>query len=222
VSVFAPEIPALPRGYTGVPRELVAASQRQRLLHGVTVAVAAKGYGATTITDIAARAGVSKKTFYEHFAGKADCFLASYDHGREALLAATNDAAVAAADAGAGPIDQLRAGNRAYLAFLVAEEHYARTFFLEVLAAGPEAVARYQDCRMSFAAGLRAWHTHARAQRPSWPAAPDVAYEAATGATHDLTMRRIAAGRTATLPVLEDDLLLVQLSLLRVPRPRRG
>src|SRR5438067_10568100 len=91
VSVFAPAIPGLPSGYTGIPRELVEASQRQRLLHGVTAAVARKGYGATTIADITAQAGVSKKTFYEHFADKLSCFLAAYDLGSTAMLRAVND-----------------------------------------------------------------------------------------------------------------------------------
>src|SRR5881275_634529 len=104
VSVFAPAIPGLPSGYTGLPRELVAASQRQRLLHGVTATVARKGYGPTTIADITAQAGVSKKTFYEHFADKLACFLAAYDLGSAAMLGAVNDASRAAvAD---GPVEQ--------------------------------------------------------------------------------------------------------------------
>src|SRR5438309_7877518 len=86
VSVFAPAIPGLPSGYTGLTRELVEASQRQRLLYGVTTTVAEKGYGPTTIGDITARAGVSKKTFYEHFADKLACFLAAHDVGAQAML----------------------------------------------------------------------------------------------------------------------------------------
>src|SRR2546425_8449639 len=92
VSVFAPAIPGLPSGYTGLPRELVEASQRQRLLHGVTVTVAEKGYGPTTIADITARAGVSKKTFYEHFPDKLACFLAAHDVGGQAMLDAVTNA----------------------------------------------------------------------------------------------------------------------------------
>ena len=88
-SVFAAEIQALPSGYTGLPRQLVEASQRQRLVHGVTIAVADKGFAAATIADITDRAGVSKKTFYEHFSDKLACFLAAYDHGSAAILART-------------------------------------------------------------------------------------------------------------------------------------
>lgn len=137
ISVFAPTIPGLPSGYTGVPRELVEASQRQRLLHAVTVTVAEKGYGRSTIVDITAVAGVSKKTFYEHFPDKLACFLAAHDVGCQAMLDAATNASRDALHAGADPVEQLRCANRGYLRFLIDEEPYARTFFLDTLAAGP-------------------------------------------------------------------------------------
>jgi AcrR family transcriptional regulator len=217
VSVFAPTIPGLPSGYTGLPRELVEASQRQRLLHGVTVIVAEKGYGAATILDITARAGVSKKTFYEHFPDKLACFLAAHDVGSKAMLDAATNASRDAFQAGADPIEQLRSANRGYLTFLVDEEPYARTFFLETLAAGPEAIARYRRCRDGFVTSLRVWHDHARRRHPEWPAATQLAYEAAMGAAHELALARIATGRTAELAGLEEDLLNVQLAILGVP-----
>jgi AcrR family transcriptional regulator len=217
ISVFAPTIPGLPSGYTGVARELVQASQRQRLLHAVTVTVAEKGYGPATIVDITAVAGVSKKTFYEHFPDKLACFLAAHDVGCEAMLEAAIDASRDAFQTGLEPIEQLRCANRGYLTFLIDEEPYARTFFLETLAAGPEAIARYRRCREAFVTSLRTWHDHARRRHPSWPPASQLAYEAAMGAVHDLALARIATGRTGELAGLEDDLLDVQLAILRVP-----
>ena len=56
----------------------MAASQRTRLLEAVGATVAEKGYAAATIDDIVRGAGVSKKTFYEHFDDKLGCFLAAY------------------------------------------------------------------------------------------------------------------------------------------------
>jgi AcrR family transcriptional regulator len=217
VSVFAPTIPGLPSGYTGLPRQLVEASQRQRLLHGVTATVAEKGYGPATIGDITAQAGVSKKTFYEHFPDKLASFLAAHDHGCEAMLDAVTSASRDALKEGVDPVEQLRRANRAYLAFLVAEEPYARMFFLETLAAGPEAITRYRSCRESFVASLRVWHKHARELQLDWPAGSELAYEAAMGAAHELALGRIATGRTAELADLEDDLLDIQLAILRVP-----
>jgi AcrR family transcriptional regulator len=218
VSVFAPTIPGLPSGYSGLPRELVEASQRQRLLHGVTTTVAEKGYGPVTVGDISARAGVSKKTFYEHFQDKLACFLAAHEIGCRAMLDAVTSASRDALRAGADPIGQLRCANRGYLTFLIEEEPYARTFFLETLAAGPEAIARYRRCREGFVTSLRTWHDHARQRHSDWPPATPLAFEAAMGAANELALARIATGRTAELAGLEDELLEIQLAILRVPR----
>ena len=218
VSVFAPTIPGLPSGYTGLPRELVEASQRQRLLHGVTVTVAEKGFGTATVGEISARAGVSKRTFYEHFPDRLACFLAAHELGCQAMLDAVTEASGEALAASLDSLDQLRAANRAYLRFLVDEEPYARMFFLETPAAGPEAIARYQHCRERFVESLRVWHDHGRRHHADWPAVPDLAYEAATGAVHELAFARIATARTAELSTLDDDVLEIQRTLLRVPR----
>ena len=52
---------------------------RGRLLEGMAIAVASKGYADTTIADIVREASVSRRTFYEHFATKADCLVALYE-----------------------------------------------------------------------------------------------------------------------------------------------
>ena len=213
-SVFGAEIAALPSGYTGLPRELVAASQRQRLIHGVTLAVAENGYAAATVTRITERAGVSKKTFYELFDDKLGCFLAAYDHGSRAILAEVARAATGAQRRGEDAVEQLRAGTRAYLAFLAFEEPYARTFCLEMLAAGPEAVARHRGCREAFAGTVRAWHERNRADHPEWPSPSPLAFEAATGVVYEVSSARIASRRGSELPSLEDELLAAQLAIL--------
>lgn len=217
-SVFAPGITTIPRGYSGLPRELVAASQRQRLVHGVTMAVAETGLAAATVTAISARAGVSKRTFYEHFPDKLDCFLAAYAHGSAAILETVTGAATAAHTEGADAHAQLRAGTRAYLAFLVAEAPYARTFTLEILAAGPEAIAQHRACREGFTATVKAWFALNR--EPGWPRPSDFAFESATGVVHETCSARVAADQTDELPGLEDELLTVQLAILGVPELR--
>ena len=215
-SAFAAEITALPSGYTGLPRQLVEASQRQRLVHGVTLAVADKGFAGATITDITDRAGVSKKTFYEHFADKLACFLAAYDHGSAAILADVAAASAAARAGGLDAVGQLRAGTRAYLGFLEFEAPYARTFALEMLAAGPEAIARHRACREAFAENLAIWHGLGRRDHPDWPAASPFAFEAATGVVYEVSSARVATGRTGELSELEDELVGAQLAILGI------
>src|SRR4051795_2217185 len=82
----------LPRGPHGLERDVVLASQRGRMLGAMADAVAGKGFAATTVADVVAGAGVSRKTFYEHFRDKEECFLAAYDTGVDLVL----DAIVAA------------------------------------------------------------------------------------------------------------------------------
>ncbi|MGH2822903.1 MAG: TetR/AcrR family transcriptional regulator, partial [Thermoleophilaceae bacterium] len=82
----------LPRGTHGLDPVVVAASQRARLLEAVGRAVADKGYAAATIDDIVRGAGVSKKTFYEHFKDKLDCFLAAYEAASDELLGRLREA----------------------------------------------------------------------------------------------------------------------------------
>lgn len=48
---------------------------RQRLLDGLAASIAERGYHASTVADVVRYARTSKRTFYDHFAGKQECFL---------------------------------------------------------------------------------------------------------------------------------------------------
>src|ERR1700691_6037940 len=69
----------LPRGPQALPPEQVAADQRERLYEATIKAVNERGFVATTISDLVAGAGVSRRSFYEHFENKEECLLATYD-----------------------------------------------------------------------------------------------------------------------------------------------
>ncbi|HEV2784299.1 MAG TPA: TetR/AcrR family transcriptional regulator [Actinophytocola sp.] len=53
-----------------------SATFRQRLLDGLAASIAEDGYRNTTVADIVRRARTSRRTFYEHFTGKEECFVA--------------------------------------------------------------------------------------------------------------------------------------------------
>src|SRR5215204_1386299 len=143
-----PDIPRrLPRGTHGLDRDVVEASQRTRLLEAVGRAVAERGYGAATIDDVVRRAGVSKKTFYEHFADKEDCFLAAYETASEELFERVREAHESHDDW----LDRTRAGIVAYLRWLAADPALARVYLVEVAAAGPHALERRERVRDRYA-----------------------------------------------------------------------
>ncbi len=75
-----------PRGRHRLPPEVIARSQRERLLEAAVRVVAEKGYGPTTVADLTREAGISRTTFYAMFDDKEGCFLAAYDGIVDALV----------------------------------------------------------------------------------------------------------------------------------------
>jgi AcrR family transcriptional regulator len=201
----SPDIPRrLPRGTHGLDRDVVEASQRTRLLEAVGRAVAERGYAAATIDDVVRRAGVSKKTFYEHFADKEDCFLAAYEAASEELLERVREA-----HAGDGDwVERTRAGIVAYLRWLAADPALARVYLVEVAAAGPRALERREALRDRYAELIRE-------RRPS-----DLPFEilhAVVAAVDDVVVRHIRESGAEDLPALEPVLVYLQTALLAGP-----
>src|SRR3984885_15531111 len=69
----------LPTGTHGLDPELVKRDQRSRLQKAMVELIAAKGYPAVRIVDLAKLAHVSQPTFYSLYADKEDLFLSAYD-----------------------------------------------------------------------------------------------------------------------------------------------
>jgi AcrR family transcriptional regulator len=128
---------SLPRGRHRLSRETVTESQRSRLLEALIDLVATHGYARTTVGGIAAKAGVSRTTFYELFDSKEAIFRAAYDDVTSRMI----DYIVGAIGrAGDDPPERLAAGIEAYFAWAAAHPAAARTFILEVHTAGPDAL----------------------------------------------------------------------------------
>jgi AcrR family transcriptional regulator len=202
----------LPRGPHQLAREEVLASQRARMLDAMAHAVAAKGYAATTVADVVGGAGVSRKTFYEHFQDKEDCFLAAFDAGVQILVDTVERATL---EAEGEWRNHIRAGVRAYLNALAAVPDFARTFLIEVLAAGPRALERRAEVHGRFAELLKKLHESYRADHPDEiPELPDEVFTAVVGAVDELVSDRVRKGRTAELPELGPVISYLQIAFL--------
>ena len=201
----------LPRGRHAAPRDVVRQTQRARMLDAMVQSVAEKGYARVAVADVVERAGVSRKTFYEQFANKEECFVAAYDDGVDRLLAAIDAALATLAP------DWLAAARRAvevYLDAMAASPAFARAFLIEALGAGPVALARRRAVQDRFAAQLEAVHRRARADIPDIPEVPPHTFRAAVGAVNELVTAHVLERGADTLPELTDAILDVHLALL--------
>ena len=128
----------LPHGPHSLSREQVTADQRQRLVAAMIGAVGEKGYAATTVADVIARAGVSRKTFYEHYADTQECFLATYDTIARAGVRRMSRAYQAAA----GWPDRVAAAIRALFESSIENPDALRLLMIEIAAVGPAGIER--------------------------------------------------------------------------------
>lgn len=110
---------------------------RSRLLQGMAHAVAANGYAATTIADIVREASVSRRTFYEHFDGKAECLVALYEAASRNALKVLRGAI----DPGQPWDAQVEQALAAYLGCLASNPLLMRTLYIEILGLGPSGLA---------------------------------------------------------------------------------
>jgi len=126
----------LPPGRHGIPADLVRAHQRLRLLEAAASAVAEQGYGRITAARVTELAGVSSRTFYQHFEDLWACLLAAYET-EASRLCREIEAACATLVEERGPIAEAdrrgraRAGIAAALGFLAAEPDIARLLSAE-------------------------------------------------------------------------------------------
>lgn len=162
-------------------------------------AVASKGYGDTTLADIVAAANVSRRTFYEHFADKAECLLALYEHGSNRLVAQVRQAIDPQAD---GP-DQVRQAMAAYLDTLARHPELLRTVFMDILALGERGLAvRRQGYERL--ADLVVEMSRRRAAQTGGQALSVPLAMAVVGGVNELVLMHIEQGRTEGLRDLLD------------------
>ncbi|MFB4306139.1 TetR/AcrR family transcriptional regulator [Actinomadura sp. GTD37] len=104
---------------------------RERLFGAAIELIAESGLAATTVDQIAERAGVAKGTVYYNFGSKAALFSALLEYGVERLATALREAA-----SGRAPLDALDAVVAAELAFIGEHESFARLLIAETWRSG--------------------------------------------------------------------------------------
>jgi len=125
-------------GRNGLAREQVSDIQRARMLAAMVEEVAERGAGNVTVAHVVARSGVSRRTFYELFSGREDCFLAAFD---DAVTRIASEVIPAYEQPGRWR-ERMRAALTALLEVLDDDPGMGRLVIVEVLGAGPKALER--------------------------------------------------------------------------------
>jgi AcrR family transcriptional regulator len=122
----------------GLPREHVSEIQRMRILSAMAEVASEKGAGSVTVAHVVTRAGVSRRTFYDLFADREECFLAAFEEAIDRVSAQV----IEAYEAQSTWRERIRAGLWSLLVFLDEEPATARLCVVESLAAGPRVLER--------------------------------------------------------------------------------
>lgn len=199
---------SLPRHRHGLSRGTVRASQEVRILVATADVVAERGYAGASLRQIAARAGVSTKTFYELYADKEAAFLAAYA-SVDVLVERMRGAVAGATDARG----VLRAGLTTYLETLAAGPSFARALVLEAFSTTDAIRSRRRAGLEAFAATMVEGLRRVRGAGGPDPAATGADRElliGALGGVNELCVQHLGRYEAATLP----DIATVALTLL--------
>jgi AcrR family transcriptional regulator len=188
-----------PPGRQRLSREFIARHQRARIVNALAEETMDRGYRAVTVADIVRRAGIARNTFYDNFASKEDCFLATQDYGVEESLSRI----VEAASEGEAWEDRLAAGLGAFLKLIAGAPALARTCIVEALSAGDAAQERYEQSLQAFIPLLKI----GREDSPFAGDLPETLEETIIGGIFWVIYQRIVQGQTEQIETLLPDLV---------------
>ncbi len=171
-------------GAADVPNE-----HRARLLHAMAHVAATQGFAASSIAAVVAEAGVSKRTFYEHFADKDACFLELYRAASASALRTLRESVQPERPWQ----DQVEHALGAYLAHLAAGPQLTRMLFVEIHHLGPAGATVRRGVMQRLADYmLETINTQDTVLTPTMAMA-------AVGGIHELVLQAIERGETAQL-----------------------
>jgi AcrR family transcriptional regulator len=187
----------LPTGMHGLDPELVKSDQRERLRNAMVELIAAKGYQAVRIIDLARLARVSQPTFYSLFGDKEELFVSAYDE----IAERTYRAVIEAYSADESKANSLLVALRAYTELAAAEPEAMSLLVLGAFGAGPRALEHRKR-------SLETLESRIRASRDGDPQSEstDLTVKVILGGIREVTAIRLVREREDQLPGLAGEL----------------
>jgi AcrR family transcriptional regulator len=187
----------LPTGMHGLDPELVKRDQRERLRSAMVELIAAKGYQAVRIVDLAKLARVSQPTFYLLFGDKEELFVSAYDD----IAERTYRAVIEAYGTSDSNSDRLLVALRAYTELAAAEPDSMSLLVLGAFGAGAKALEHRTR-------SLDALESRIRASRDGDPGVDqtDLTVKVILGGIREVTAARLCTKRESELPGLAGEL----------------
>jgi AcrR family transcriptional regulator len=167
-------------------------------------AVGEQGYAGTTVEDILSRAGMSRRTFYQLFRNREECFLATYDAAFEEAM---DRLALAHGGNGRRWTGQVEVALAALFEYLAAEPGLARVWLVEAPSLGAAGIERHERTMRKLAQRLAGLRPDGEGTGTNGQAG--VRFEASIGAVHRVAQARLLAGRADELPELAPDMARV-------------
>lgn len=176
------------------PIDIAARNQRARIVDAMVESCAAKTFAATTISDVVARASISRTTFCKHFPDKRACFEAAVDACVEEVVTVARDAH----QPGDPPGEAVIKATAAMLGLMASRPALAQLLTGDAPGVEPAVVERYRKLLIPAVAGL--WEGGEVAETHM---SPNLAF----GRAQILIFRQAAGGEAATLPQLLPELV---------------
>lgn len=199
----------LPRGRHRLSREVVRASQRERVVHTMLALVGTQGYAATTVPAVAMAARVARNTFYEFFPDKESCFVAACAEAAADVIATMETFGIED-----DWVIGVRRGMHTWLAWWQERPGFARAYLVELPLVGEAALRQRETAYERFEELFVRLGARIRREQPDMPPLPNFVPRVLVHALLELVAAEVRAGRTDYLTEIEDTAMFITTKFL--------
>lgn len=191
---------------------------RSRLLTGLAQVLETKTLAELYADDIVREASVSKRTFYQHFKNKQECFLALYEENSayiaSTLLAATDDDSLSI-------VERIERGTTAYLTAMQEQAPLMKRLYIDILTLGSEGLAARRRVIDLFVQRIGEFYADEKRRNPNLPALPRELVTGTVAGLNELILYRIEDGKADSLVELASttrDMMMAGMQMLVMRR----